>query len=108
MRSTFFIGLPIMPFQSFRSCGIRGKVLRFTIIVRGVSFERIGVVLAHPGDVNHVYPPSRDIHQIMNRSSRPTISIHIYGGDIGSQRRHTYDENTGAMHDFVSGYDPGC
>jgi len=70
--------------------------------------ERIGVVLARPGDVNHVYPPSRDIHQIMNRSSRPTISIHIYGGDIGSQRRHTYDENTGAMHDFVSGYDPGC
>jgi predicted metal-dependent enzyme (double-stranded beta helix superfamily) len=67
--------------------------------------ERIGVVLARPGDVSHVYPPSRDIHQIMNRSARPTISIHIYGGDIGSQRRHTYDPNTAAMQDFISGYD---
>jgi 3-mercaptopropionate dioxygenase len=77
---------------------------RFRII--GNHLERIGVVLARPGDVNHVYPPSRDIHQIMNRSSRPTISIHIYGGDIGSQRRHTYDANTAAMHEFISGYDP--
>jgi predicted metal-dependent enzyme (double-stranded beta helix superfamily) len=67
--------------------------------------ERIEVVLARPGDVSHVYPPSRDIHQIMNRSTRPTISIHIYGGDIGSQRRHTYDPNTAAMQEFISGYD---
>jgi 3-mercaptopropionate dioxygenase len=67
--------------------------------------ERIEVVLARPGDVSHVYPPSRDIHQIMNRSTRPTISIHIYGGDIGSQRRHTYDPHTAAMREFISGYD---
>ena len=68
--------------------------------------ERVGVVLAHPGDVSHVYPPSRDIHQIINRSAEPTISIHIYGGDIGSQRRHTYDPNTATTQEFVSGYDP--
>jgi len=67
--------------------------------------ERIAVVLARPGDVSHVYPPSRDIHQITNRSATPTISIHIYGGDIGSQRRHTYDPNTAAMQEFISGYD---
>jgi predicted metal-dependent enzyme (double-stranded beta helix superfamily) len=67
--------------------------------------ERIGVALARPGDVSHVYPPSRDIHQISNRTNKPTISIHIYGGDIGSQQRHAYDPNTGAMRDFVSGYD---
>jgi predicted metal-dependent enzyme (double-stranded beta helix superfamily) len=41
----------------------------------------------------------------MNRSTRPTISIHIYGGDIGSQRRHTFDPNTAAMQEFISGYD---
>jgi 3-mercaptopropionate dioxygenase len=76
---------------------------RFRIIDN--RLERIAVVLARPGDVSHVYPPSRDIHQIHNRSAGPTISIHIYGGDIGSQRRHTYDPNTGAMQDFISGYD---
>jgi len=77
---------------------------RFRIIDNRI--ERIGVVLARPGDVSHVYPPSRDIHQIINRSARPTISIHIYGGDIGSQRRHTYDPNTASMQEFISGYDP--
>src|SRR5215470_11594067 len=76
---------------------------RFRIIDNRV--ERIGVVLARPGDVSHVYPPSRDIHQIINRSASPAISIHIYGGDIGSQRRHTYDPNTAAMQEFISGYD---
>jgi 3-mercaptopropionate dioxygenase len=76
---------------------------RFRMI--GNRLERIGVVLSRPGDVSHVYPPTRDIHQIINRSTRPAISVHIYGGDIGSQRRHTYDPTTGAMQDFVSGYD---
>jgi len=68
--------------------------------------EPIGVALARPGDVSHVYPPSRDIHQIINRSARPAISIHIYGGDIGSQRRHVYDPKTAATQEFISGYDP--
>ena len=68
--------------------------------------ERVGVVLARPGDVSHVYPPSRDIHKIINRTARPAISIHIYGGDIGSQRRHTYDPDSAAMQEFISGYDP--
>jgi len=66
---------------------------------------RIGVSIAQPGNVSHVYPPARDIHQIFNRSDRPAISIHIYGGDIGSQRRHTYDPNTAAVQEFISGYD---
>ena len=77
---------------------------RFRIIDK--RLERIAVVLARPGDISHVYPPSRDIHQITNRSATPTISIHIYGGDIGSQRRHIYDPNTAAMREFISGYDP--
>jgi len=77
---------------------------RFRIIDN--RLERIGVALAHPGDVSHVYPPSRDIHQINNRSDKPTVSIHIYGGDIGTHRRHTYDPKTAAMQEFISGYDP--
>jgi len=67
--------------------------------------ERVAVVSAKPGDVAHVYPPNRDIHQIVNRTATPTISIHIYGGDIGSQQRHAYDPSTGAPRPFVSGYD---
>ncbi len=69
------------------------------------GLELVRTVRAKPGDVSHVYPPNRDIHQIFNRTATPTISIHIYGGDIGSQRRHTFDRQTGIQHPFVSGYD---
>ena len=69
------------------------------------GLEPVGIVAARPGDVSHVYPPLRDIHQIVNRSAKPTISIHIYGGDIGSQRRRTYDPDTAATQEFISGYD---
>lgn len=77
---------------------------RFRKLADG-GVERAIVVTAKPGDVSHVYPPNRDIHQIVNRTTTPTISIHIYGGDIGSQQRHMYDEHAGAMSSFVSGYD---
>lgn len=69
------------------------------------GLEMIGTIRARPGDVAHVYPPNRDIHQIINRTSAPTISVHIYGGDIGSQLRHTYDRETGQQQPFISGYD---
>jgi 3-mercaptopropionate dioxygenase len=82
----------------------REEESRFRLLTN--RLERIGVVVARPGDVSHVYPPSRDIHQIVNRSARRTISIHIYGGDIGSQRRHVYDPDTTATKEFISGYDP--
>jgi len=69
------------------------------------GLERITIAHARPGDVSHVYPPDRDIHQIMNRTEAPTISIHIYGGDIGSQPRHVFDAATGRTQAFISGYD---
>jgi 3-mercaptopropionate dioxygenase len=73
--------------------------------LREGRLECVEIARAHPGDVSHVYPPQRDIHQITNRTSRPTISVHIYGGDIGTQPRHIYDPETGESRPFVSGYD---
>lgn len=71
----------------------------------GGGIEKAVVVASKPGDVSHVYPPDRDVHQIVNRSATPTISIHIYGGDIGSQPRHIYELSRGSVLPFVSGYD---
>jgi predicted metal-dependent enzyme (double-stranded beta helix superfamily) len=76
---------------------------RFRLDDQGL--RRIASVTSRPGDVSHVYPPDRDIHQILNRTASPTISIHIYGGDIGTQPRHAFDAETGVRRDFVSGYD---
>jgi len=69
------------------------------------GLERVTSICAHPGDVSHVYPPDRDLHQIINTGSVPAISIHIYGGDIGSQQRYRYDLQTGEKRLFISGYD---
>ena len=67
--------------------------------------EKASVGVFRPGDVSHVYPPERDVHQIWNRTTTPTVSVHVYGGDIGAQQRHTFDAESGRISPFVSGYD---
>jgi predicted metal-dependent enzyme (double-stranded beta helix superfamily) len=59
----------------------------------------------HPGDTSRVSPAIGDIHQVSNvYDDRVSISIHVYGTDIGKQSRHVYDLATGAAKPFVSGY----
>ncbi len=61
--------------------------------------------LLEPGKFTTVSPQSRDIHRVWNAySDRVSISIHLYGGDIGSIERHVFDSATGAKKSFVSGY----
>ncbi len=58
-----------------------------------------------PGDVEVVSPTVGDIHRVANLlADRPSISIHVYGGNIGAVRRHTFDAESGAPRLFVSGY----
>jgi len=58
-----------------------------------------------PGDVEALLPALGDIHQVTNAlSDCGSISIHVYGGNIGSVRRHTFDVTSGAPSPFVSGY----
>lgn len=57
------------------------------------------------GEVAMVSPDVGDIHEVRNAfDDRVSISIHVYGTDIGRQRRHVFDTRTGAMKEFVSGY----
>ena len=44
------------------------------------------------------------IHRIDNVSISPSLSIHMYGVDIGTAERHSYDPVTGEVSKFVSGY----
>ena len=69
------------------------------------DIEEVFVRMFGPGDVAHVYPPDRDVHRIYNRTETPTVSIHIYGGDIGTQQRHVFELPSGRIKPFVSGYD---
>ncbi len=58
-----------------------------------------------PGDVDEVSPSIGDIHIVKNAfDNQPSISIHVYGGNIGAVKRHVYDPVTGSIKNFVSGY----
>lgn len=58
-----------------------------------------------PGDVEVLSPAAGDIHRVTNAlGDCGSISIHVYGGNIGAVRRHTFDPATGVSSPFVSGY----
>ena len=58
-----------------------------------------------PGEVEVLRPSEGDIHQVTNAlSDCGSISIHVYGGNIGAVRRYTFDPVTGKESLFVSGY----
>jgi 3-mercaptopropionate dioxygenase len=57
-----------------------------------------------PGHVAALSPRLGDVHRVRNAHvDRTSISIHVYGANIGAVERNTYDER-GAPKKFVSGY----
>lgn len=70
-----------------------------------------GPLVAHPPDilpagaVEAVSPVIGDVHAISNaRKDGVSISIHVYGGNIGAIRRSVFEPLTGRRKPFVSGY----
>src|SRR5690606_22263382 len=64
-----------------------------------------GEVVLQPGEVDAVSPTVGDIHVVANAlADRPSISVHVYGANIGAVRRHVFDPASGLAKDFVSGY----
>lgn len=60
--------------------------------------------LLYPGDVEAVSPSIGDVHRVHNASDGQTsISIHVYGANIGAVERSVYLED-GTRKPFVSGY----
>ena len=61
--------------------------------------------LLSPGRVVAVSPRLGDIHQISNaHEDAVSISIHVYGGNIGRIRREVFLPETGEVKPFISGY----
>lgn len=57
------------------------------------------------GMIEAVSPTVGDWHQVRNAlPDTDSVSIHVYGGNIGSVRRHRVDPATGKVLDFISGY----
>jgi predicted metal-dependent enzyme (double-stranded beta helix superfamily)/rhodanese-related sulfurtransferase len=57
-----------------------------------------------PGHVEAVSPTMGDVHRVWNAlADQPSISIHVYGANIGKVRRHVFQED-GTVKEFISGY----
>ena len=67
--------------------------------------RKTGEHIVAPGGIDAVSPTAGDIHTVSNAlADRPSVSIHVYGANIGAVRRHVYVRETGATKPFVSGY----
>ena len=71
----------------------------------GQPMLRTGEHVIEPGGIDAVSPTVGDIHTVSNAlADRASISIHVYGANIGAVKRHVYVRDTGAIKPFVSGY----
>lgn len=58
-----------------------------------------------PGQVDKISPTIGDIHEVANAfDDKVSISIHVYGANIGAVKRHVFDAANSTIKDFVSGY----
>ena len=69
------------------------------------GFRADKACICPPGYVDTVSPNTHDIHVVeKNHLHQTSISIHVYGGNIGRIQRSVFDPVTGAEKSFVSGY----
>ena len=70
----------------------------------GLLYPQAEEVRLDEGEVEAVSPAIGDVHRVRNAfDDRVSISIHVYGANIGAVRRHTYPEE-GGCKPFISGY----
>ena len=84
---------------------LRGAELSQAYSVSGGRLQPEGPVRRLvPGEVEAVSPTIGDIHRVTNAfDDQVSISIHVYGADIGAVRRHSYDA-AARTKAFISGY----
>jgi 3-mercaptopropionate dioxygenase len=68
------------------------------------NMHQTGETVLKPGDVATVSPTIGDIHKVRNSDDGVSVSIHVYGADIGTVERAVFDPKTGAAKPFISGY----
>jgi predicted metal-dependent enzyme (double-stranded beta helix superfamily) len=63
------------------------------------------LLIAQKKDISFVYPPNADIHSVRNPSNDLAITIHIYGTDIGKQKRNRYENETYVSNAIVTAHE---
>ncbi|MBV1836637.1 cysteine dioxygenase [Acetobacter estunensis] len=68
-------------------------------------FHANDTTFLEPGEVAPLTPGINDYHLVANAlEDQTSISIHVYGANIGGVARATYDPETGTEKSFISGY----
>ncbi len=98
------------PIHDHRVWGLVG-VLRGAELSTDYTKTQDGALIAQkeerlePGAIVALSPNRRDIHTIRNAfEDRVSVSIHVYGANIGAVRRAVFDFPGGREKPFVSGY----
>jgi predicted metal-dependent enzyme (double-stranded beta helix superfamily) len=58
----------------------------------------------NPGQVIVCCTTDQDLHRVSAVGAQPCVGIHVYGGDIGTIRRRSYDVETGDVSWFTSSW----
>ncbi len=98
------------PVHDHRAWGVVG-VLRGAELIEDFTRDHEGALrpagemrVLEAGGVDSFSPDTGDIHRVANAyDHRVSVSIHLYGADIGTVERATY-ERSGRQKPFVSGY----
>nr|WP_314487397.1 cysteine dioxygenase [uncultured Pseudomonas sp.] len=98
------------PVHDHRVWGLIG-MLRGAEDAQAYGRDSAGALVPHgapvrlrPGQVEAVSPRIGDVHQVSNAlSDQVSISIHVYGGNIGAVKRAVYLAD-GSEKPFISGY----
>ncbi|RCW68579.1 cysteine dioxygenase [Pseudorhodoferax soli] len=81
------------------------KAENFRLSAEGTPMLAAGTEELSPGIVESIAPSTGDIHRVSNLyEDRVSISIHVYGGNIGRISRHVFDAQTSTRKHFISGY----
>lgn len=77
----------------------------FEIGLPGQPMRSLEIEELSPGTVQGLSPQTGDVHRVSNKyEDRVSISVHVYGGNIGRISRHVFDAQTSTRKPFVSGY----
>lgn len=98
------------PIHNHGTWGLIG-MLRGAEVTQSYALDAAGVpqpageaIRLDPGQVETVSPMTGDVHRVWNfHADRPSISIHVYGANIGAVTRVAY-EQSGKAKPFISGY----
>lgn len=98
-------GTPIHDHTVWGLVGVlRGAEIEETFVLRDGMPQLCAEARLEPGEVVELSPSEGDIHRVSNAFvDRSSVSIHVYGADIGSTARHIYPPG-GGLETFTTGY----